>query len=173
MLLDCCGLRPAISRSVAQSGSAPRSRCGGRSARKDPVPWPSPSSDLEHTEAWRVSLRTRHSPLTVSLGFSHRSKPAAIFSLALQRVSLPWLAQAADLPVKAKPVEYVKICSLYGVGFYYIPGTDMCIKIGGWVRAENRLGRERLFDADLRRKPVSEQPFHQQLVVARPRLHHR
>ncbi|HEX3338467.1 MAG TPA: porin [Pseudolabrys sp.] len=45
-------------------------------------------------------------------------------------------AQAADLPVKAKPVEYVKVCSLYGVGFYYIPGTDMCIKIGGWVRAE-------------------------------------
>ena len=23
-------------------------------------------------------------------------------------------AQAADLPVKAKPVEYVRICSLYG-----------------------------------------------------------
>ncbi|MGA8974662.1 MAG: porin, partial [Pseudolabrys sp.] len=45
-------------------------------------------------------------------------------------------AQAADLPVKAAPVQYVKICSLYGVGFYYIPGTDMCIKIGGWVRAE-------------------------------------
>ena len=30
--------------------------------------------------------------------------------------------QAADLPVKAKPVEYVKICTLYGAGFYYIPG---------------------------------------------------
>ena len=45
-------------------------------------------------------------------------------------------AQAADLPVKAKPVEYVKICSIYGVGFFYIPGTDTCIKIGGWVRAE-------------------------------------
>jgi hypothetical protein len=45
-------------------------------------------------------------------------------------------AQAADLPVKAKPVQYVKICSLYGVGFYYIPGTDMCIKIGGYVRFE-------------------------------------
>jgi Porin subfamily len=45
-------------------------------------------------------------------------------------------AQAADLPVKAKPVEYVKICSVYGVGFFYIPGTDTCIKIGGWVRAE-------------------------------------
>src|SRR5438105_2981324 len=45
-------------------------------------------------------------------------------------------AQAADLPVKAKPVEYVKICSIYGAGFFYIPGTDTCIKIGGWVRFE-------------------------------------
>ena len=45
-------------------------------------------------------------------------------------------AQAADLPVKARPVQYVKVCSLYGAGFYYMPGTDMCIKIGGWVRAE-------------------------------------
>jgi hypothetical protein len=45
-------------------------------------------------------------------------------------------AQAADLPVKAKPVQYVKICSLYGAGFYYIPGTDTCIKIGGFIRAE-------------------------------------
>jgi hypothetical protein len=45
-------------------------------------------------------------------------------------------AQAADLPVKAKPVEYVKVCSIYGVGFWYIPGTDTCIKVGGWVRFE-------------------------------------
>lgn len=45
-------------------------------------------------------------------------------------------AHAADLPVKAKPVEYVKICSLYGAGFYYIPGTDTCIRIGGHIRAE-------------------------------------
>jgi hypothetical protein len=45
-------------------------------------------------------------------------------------------AQAADLPVKAKAVEYVKICSLYGAGFFYIPGTDTCIKLGGYLRAE-------------------------------------
>ena len=38
--------------------------------------------------------------------------------------------------LEAKPVQYVKICSLYGAGFYYIPGTDTCIKIGGYVRAE-------------------------------------
>jgi hypothetical protein len=44
--------------------------------------------------------------------------------------------QAADLPVKAKPVEYVKICTLYGEGFYYIPGTDICLKVGGYVRSD-------------------------------------
>ncbi|MBX3550209.1 MAG: porin [Xanthobacteraceae bacterium] len=45
-------------------------------------------------------------------------------------------AQAADLPVKAKPVGYVKICPQYGPGFYYIPGTDICLKVGGLVFAE-------------------------------------
>ena len=49
-------------------------------------------------------------------------------------------AQAADMPVKAKPIQYVKICSLYGDGFYYIPGTDVCLKIGGYVRAEYSYG---------------------------------
>jgi hypothetical protein len=28
----------------------------------------------------------------------------------------------------------VKVCSLYGAGFYYIPGTDICMKIGGYIR---------------------------------------
>lgn len=45
-------------------------------------------------------------------------------------------AQAADLPVKAKAVQYVKICSLYGAGFYYIPGTDTCIKLGGYTQLD-------------------------------------
>ena len=45
-------------------------------------------------------------------------------------------AQAADLPVKAKPVEYVKVCSLYGAGFWYVPGTDTCLKVGSYVRVQ-------------------------------------
>ncbi|UTD26140.1 porin [Bradyrhizobium sp. WD16] len=43
-------------------------------------------------------------------------------------------AVAADLPVKAKPVEYVRICTAYGAGFYFIPGTDTCLRIGGAIR---------------------------------------
>ncbi|MFE1597763.1 porin [Methylobacterium sp. ID0610] len=46
-------------------------------------------------------------------------------------------AQAADLPVKkAVPVEYVRICSTHGAGFFYIPGTDTCLRVGGRARFE-------------------------------------
>src|SRR3981189_2466336 len=63
----------------------------------------------------------------------------AIRNLVLGSAAAPLAAtgaQAADLPVKAKAVEYVRICSLYGAGFFYIPGTDTCIKLGGYLRVD-------------------------------------
>ncbi len=45
-------------------------------------------------------------------------------------------AQAADLPGKAAPAEYVRICDTYGAGFFFIPGTDTCLRVGGFVRAD-------------------------------------
>lgn len=46
-------------------------------------------------------------------------------------------AQAADLPVKkAAPVEYVRVCDAYGAGFFFIPGTDTCLRISGRLRAD-------------------------------------
>ncbi|MGY6246029.1 porin [Bosea thiooxidans] len=51
-------------------------------------------------------------------------------------------AQAADLPSrKAAPVEYVRVCTAYGAGFFYIPGTDSCLRISGRVRAEYAVGQ--------------------------------
>ena len=51
-------------------------------------------------------------------------------------------ALAADLPSKkAAPVEYVRVCSAHGAGFFYIPGSDTCIKIGGRVRFEYQYGQ--------------------------------
>ena len=44
-------------------------------------------------------------------------------------------AQAADLPA-AEPVEYVRVCDAFGTGFFYIPGTDTCLKINGYARYE-------------------------------------
>ena len=57
-------------------------------------------------------------------------------------------AQAADLPLKAKAVEYVKVCSLYGAGFYYIPGTDTCIKLGGYLRVDMGVNTNNVFTGD-------------------------
>ena len=46
-------------------------------------------------------------------------------------------AQAADLPVKkAAPIEYVRVCTAYGAGFFYIPGTDTCLRLSGRARFE-------------------------------------
>jgi len=45
-------------------------------------------------------------------------------------------AQAADLPT-VEPVEYVRICDAFGTGFFYIPGTDTCLKLDGYVRVES------------------------------------
>ena len=46
-------------------------------------------------------------------------------------------AQAADAVVAAEPepMEYVRVCDAYGTGYFYIPGTETCLKIGGEIRA--------------------------------------
>jgi hypothetical protein len=65
-------------------------------------------------------------------------------------------AQAADLPL-AEPVEYVKVCDTYGAGFFYIPGSDTCLLIGGYVRAEFSVGEVVENDNDV--KPANNSGF--------------
>ena len=45
-------------------------------------------------------------------------------------------AQAADAIVAAEPepMEYVRVCDAFGTGYFYIPGTETCLKVGGYVR---------------------------------------
>jgi hypothetical protein len=54
-------------------------------------------------------------------------------------------AQAADLPSrKAAPAaEYVRVCSAYGAGFFFIPGSDTCLQLSGRVRAQYAFGTQR------------------------------
>ena len=51
-------------------------------------------------------------------------------------------ARAADAVVIAEPepMEYVRICDTYGVGFYYIPGTETCLKVSGYIRYDIGVG---------------------------------
>jgi len=57
---------------------------------------------------------------------------------AMIAVSSVSVANAADPVVAAEPepMEYVKVCDTYGKGFFYIPGTENCIKFSGYVRSE-------------------------------------
>ncbi|HEY0125417.1 MAG TPA: porin [Rhizobium sp.] len=47
-------------------------------------------------------------------------------------------AQSADAIVAAEPepLQYVRICDAYGAGYFFIPGSETCLKIGGRVRTE-------------------------------------
>jgi hypothetical protein len=47
-------------------------------------------------------------------------------------------ARAGDAIVAAEPepLSYVRICDAYGVGYFYIPGTETCLRISGKVRTE-------------------------------------
>lgn len=47
-------------------------------------------------------------------------------------------AQAADLPPAPEPVDYVRVCDAFGSGFFYIPGTDSCLRLRGVLRTEVR-----------------------------------
>lgn len=49
------------------------------------------------------------------------------------------IAHAADLPLSVEPIDYVAVCSAYGVGYAYIPGADTCMRISGRVRANYSL----------------------------------
>ena len=45
-------------------------------------------------------------------------------------------AQAADAIIAPEPeaVEYVRVCDAYGAGYFYIPGTETCLRVHGYVR---------------------------------------
>ena len=56
------------------------------------------------------------------------------------------LATAAMALAIATPghaaVEYEKVCSLYGAGFFYIPGTDTCVNAAQTVQSQFDLARQ-------------------------------
>src|SRR4030088_3522721 len=79
-------------------------------------------------------------------------------------------AQAADLPVKAKAVEYVRVCSLYGAGFFYIPGTDTCVKFGGYLRVDTTSNASAVQDAQAYTGDAGQQNRYRDYFSARSRL---
>ena len=77
-------------------------------------------------------------------------------------------SQAADaVVVEAEPVEYVRVCDMYGAGYFFIPGTETCLRIGGRVRLEYEYqdsdpgaeGFEMRADMQLRANAINETDY--------------
>ena len=51
-------------------------------------------------------------------------------------------AQAADAIIAAEPepLEYVRVCDAFGTGYFYIPGTETCLSVGGRIRLDYGFG---------------------------------
>jgi hypothetical protein len=67
-------------------------------------------------------------------------------------------AQAADAIVAAEPepMEYVRVCDAFGTGYFYIPGTETCLKIGGYVRFQTNFGPSTALDGSSRGRGTSD-----------------
>lgn len=45
-------------------------------------------------------------------------------------------ADEAIVAAEPQPTAYVRVCDAFGMGHLYIPGTETCLKIGGYLRVE-------------------------------------
>lgn len=56
------------------------------------------------------------------------------------------IARAGDEGPAPDPMENVRICDVYGSGYFYIPGTETCMRIGGYIHYDIGLGDVRSYD---------------------------
>ena len=78
-------------------------------------------------------------------------------------------ARAADAVVVAEPepVEYVRVCDVYGAGFYYIPGTETCLKVSGYFRYDIGAGDDGV--SDFGRLSIDKKDYFDDLADRRSR----
>lgn len=76
----------------------------------------------------------------MSISINRLISPRRVSILA---AAVAGLAAMSATPGLAAPVEYVKICSLYGAGFFYIPGTDTCVNANQILQNEYDIARAR------------------------------
>ncbi|MDA4844754.1 porin [Hoeflea poritis] len=57
-----------------------------------------------------------------------------LFATAAVVVASPALSADAIVTAEPEPVEYVRVCDAFGEGYFYIPGSETCLKLSGEVR---------------------------------------
>ena len=59
-----------------------------------------------------------------------------VVAQTLSTTSAPKTPAKSPPPAKSAPVKGATSCSIYGEGFVKLPGSDTCVKVGGYVRTE-------------------------------------
>ncbi len=62
------------------------------------------------------------------------------FAAILSSTVTAFAADAVEVIAEPEPMEYVRVCDTYGTGFYYIPGTETCLRVGGYLRYDIGVG---------------------------------
>src|SRR3954468_15280141 len=113
-----------------------------------PLRQPPKSSNPERVRTARLISLAFLPPAMILTGGQKMNIKSLLLGSAAALVAVSG-ARAADAVVVAEPepVEYVRVCDVYGTSFYYIPGTEICLKVGGYVRYD--IGAGDLFGDDL------------------------
>ena len=58
---------------------------------------------------------------------------ATLLAMVAGTAAVVWTGAArAQDEDDVRPVDYVRVCDAYGSGYFYIPGTETCLAIGGY-----------------------------------------
>jgi hypothetical protein len=60
-----------------------------------------------------------------------------LFGLLAAGIGSGSTAFSAELLPAESPDQYMKVCDAFGEGFFFIPGTNTCLRTGGYVRVES------------------------------------
>jgi hypothetical protein len=95
---------------------------------------------MDHWLVGGTRFRTVIVVLTITL--SEAAASGAIAQTLIEPNSKPKLSQPSGL-AKPQPGRRTKSCSTFGAGFVQVPGTDTCVKIGGYVTMEGTVNHGR------------------------------
>ncbi len=115
-----------------------RQRYGKKGQNSSRVPL---AAGLENSTLGNTGDRSVWGHASVAAGFAPNPFKAFALAFVAGAAGMGFVpsVRAADLPARqAAPIEYVRICDAYGAGFFYIPGTETCLRVGGLALAELR-----------------------------------
>jgi Porin subfamily len=98
-------------------------------------------------DPWRVDCMIFRAAIVVLIAFSEAASSGATAQTLLEPnpKGEPHPAKLSQPPGSAKQQSGLrtKSCSVFGAGFVQLPGTDTCVKIGGFVTMESTVNHSR------------------------------